>query len=182
MIDLTEKNTLPDTVIVEGREFKVHTDFRVWMKFEISLTKMNRDDLLPIEYLFPGDAPRYCNINSLLEFCRPKHELPRQVFGNSNTIVLDYELDADLIYSAFLGQYSIDLVEIEHLHWYKFLALLSGLNDSTRLREIMGYRCYEPSNEKEEIWRSKLKRAWEIDRITMEEKEELDKFSNLFTK
>lgn len=182
MINLAEQNSLPDTIIDSGREFKVYTDFRVWLKFEISLTKMSRYDLLPVDYLFLDERPKYCNINSLLEFSRPKHELPRQVFGSSDTIVIDYELDADLIYSAFLGQYGIDLVDIEYLHWHKFLALLSGLNESTRLREVMGYRCYEPSNEKEEIWRAKLKRAWEIERISVEEKEELDEFSNLFTK
>ena len=182
MIDLTERNSLPNTIVSEGREFEVYTDFRVWIKFEISLTKMRKGDLLPVKYLFPGDMPKYCNINSLLEFSRPRNELPRQVFGNPNIIVIDYELDSDLIYSAFLGQYGIDLVSVEHLHWHKFLALLSGLNDSTRLREVMGYRCYEKSTEKEEEWRIKLRRAWEIDRLTMEEREELDEFSNLFTK
>lgn len=181
MIDLT-KNTLPDVIIDGGREFKVHTDFRLWMKFEISLTKMRKGDLLPVAYLFHDVMPEVCNMNSLLQFSRPRNELPRQVFGNSDVIVIDYELDADLIYSAFLGQYGIDLVDVKHLHWHKFLALLSGLNDSTRLREVMGYRCYEKSTEKEEVWREKLRRAWEIDRISAEEREELDEFSNLFTK
>lgn len=181
MINLTERNALPNTIINEGREFRVNTDFRVWIKFEVSLTKMRRDDLLPVDYLFVDEMPKFCNINNLLEFSRPKNELPRPMFSNSNVIVIDYELDSDLIYSAFLGQYGIDLVEVEHLHWHKFLALLSGLNDSTRLREVMRCRCYEPSTEKEEVWRTKLKRAWEIDRLSMEEKEELDEFSNLFT-
>ena len=181
MINLTERNALPDTVIVGGREFRVNTDFRVWMKFEISLTKMRKDDLLSVDYLFVNDMPNFCNINDLLEFSRPRNELPRPIFGNPDVVVVDYELDSDLIYSAFLGQYGIDLVEIEHLHWHKFLALLAGVNESTRLREVMGYRCYEKSTEKEDIWRAKLKRAWEIDRMTMEEKEELDKFSNMFT-
>ena len=181
MINLTEYNALPDTVIVGGRAFKVNTDFRVWMKFEISLTQMRRDDLLSVDYLFANEMPNFCNINDLLEFSRPRNELPRPVFGNSDVVVVDYELDSDLIYSAFLGQYGIDLVEIEHLHWHKFLALLAGVNESTRLREVMGYRCYEKSTEKEEVWRAKLKRAWEIDRMTMEEKEELDEFSNMFT-
>lgn len=179
MIDLT-KNSLPDVIIDKGREFKVHTDFRVWIKFEISLTKMRKGDLLPVDYLFLGDMPEYCSINSLLQFSRPPRELPRPLFGNSDVIVIDYELDSDLIYSAFLGQYGIDLIDIEYLHWHKFLALLSGLNDSTRLREIMGYRCYEKSTEKEEVWREKLRRAWEINRMSAEEREELDQFSNLF--
>lgn len=182
MIDLTKPNALPDTITDKGREFKVYTDFRVWIKFEISLTKMRKTDFLSVGYLFPGDMPKYCNINSLLEFSRPRNELPRQVFGNRDVIVIDYELDSDLIYSAFLGQYGIDLVDVEYLHWHKFLALLAGLNDSTRLREVMGYRCYEKSTEKEEVWREKLRRAWEIDRVSAEEREELDEFSRLFTK
>ena len=181
MIDLTT-NTLPDVVVYQGREFKVHTDFRLWMKFEISLAKMRKGDLIPVAYLFRDVMPEYCDINSLLKFSRPQKELPRQTFGNPNVIVVDYELDSDLIYSAFLGQYGIDLIDIKYLHWHKFLALLAGVNDSTRLREVMGYRCYEKSTEKEEVWREKLRRAWEINRISAEEQEELDEFSSLFTK
>lgn len=181
MIDLT-KNTLPNTIVDGGREFRVHTDFRLWMRFEISLTKMRKGDLLPVAYLFHDVMPEICDINSLLQFSRPRNELPRRISGGPDVVVLDYELDADLIYSAFLGQYGIDLVDVEYLHWHKFLALLSGINDSTRLREVMGYRCYEKSTKKEEVWREELRRAWEIDRISAEEREELDKFSNLFTR
>lgn len=180
MIDLTRVNSLPNTVIAEGREFSVHTDFRVWMRFEISLTKMGANDLIPVNYLFSGEKPRYCRIEDLLEFCRPRNELPRNIFGRSDVVVIDYELDADLIYSAFLGQYGIDLVDIEYLHWHKFLALLAGLNESTKLREVMGYRCYEKSTEKEDVWRNKLKMAWAVERTSPEEKAELEKFSNLF--
>lgn len=180
MLNLVDRNSLPNTVSIGGREFAVFTDFRVWMKFEISLTKMGVGDLIPVDYLFPGEKPTYCRIEDLLVFSRPENILPRPVFGGSDIIVIDYELDADLIYSAFLGQYNIDLVDVEELHWHKFLALLAGVNDNTRLREVMGYRCYEKSTEKEEVWRSKLRRAWEIERLSPEEKEELDKFNSLF--
>lgn len=180
MINLIERNSLPNTVTTNGREFLIFTDFRVWMKFEISLTKMGVNDLIPVDYLFSGEKPRYCRIEDLLTFSRPTSVLPRQVFGRSDVIVVDYELDADLIYSAFLGQYGIDLVDVEYLHWHKFLALLAGVNESTKLREVMGYRCYEKSTEKEEVWRLKLRRAWEIDRSSPEEKAELEAFSNLF--
>lgn len=180
MVNLTERNSLPNTVLTGGREFPVFTDFRVWMKFEISITKMGVGDLIPVDYLFSCDKPRYCRIEDLLTFSRPQNVLPRSVFGRSDVIVVDYELDSDLIYSAFLGQYGIDLIDVEHLHWHKFLALLAGVNDSTRLREVMGYRCYEKSTEKEDVWRLKLRRAWEIERTSPEEKAELEEFSNLF--
>ena len=32
MIDLTEKS-LPNTIQVQGRDFSIHTDFRIWMRF-----------------------------------------------------------------------------------------------------------------------------------------------------
>lgn len=182
MIDLTKKS-LPNTILVNGEDFPINTDFREWMKFEIALSKMSREDLIQVDYLFNGGKkPKYCSIEDLLVFSRPRNELPRPVFGGSDVIVLDYELDADLIYSAFLGQYNIDLVDVEHLHWHKFLALLTGLNDSTRLREVMGYRCYEKSTEKEETWRLKLKRAWEIERVSPEERAKLEEFNKLFQK
>lgn len=180
MVNLLERNSLPNTLSIAGREFPIFTDFRVWMRFEISVSKMGVGDLIPVDYLFPEDKPRYCRIEDLLAFSRPQNILPRPVFGGSDVIVIDYELDADLIYSAFLGQYGIDLVDVEHLHWHKFLALLAGVNDSTRLREVMGYRCYEKSTEKEDVWRLKLRRAWEIERVSPEEKAELEEFSNLF--
>ena len=85
-----------------------------------------------------------------------------------------------LIYSAVLGQYGIDLFEVDELHWHKFLALMRGLNDSTRLREVMGYRCYEKNQDKDRDIYSEMRRAWEIDRKTETELEEDEKFSNLF--
>lgn len=180
MLDLTKRNSLPNTISTGGREFPVVTDFRAWMKFEIALTEIGVGDLIQVDYLFPEEKPRYCRIEDLLMFSRPRNELPRQIFSGPDVVVIDYKLDADFIFSAFLEQYKIDLVDIEYLHWHKFLALLNGLSDSTRLREIMGYRCYERTNEKEELIRFKLKQAWEIDRISPEERAELKKFSDLF--
>ena len=39
----------------------------------------------------------------------------------------DYEQDAAEIYSAFRQVYGIDLIDIEKLHWWRFLPLLEGL-------------------------------------------------------
>ena len=178
MMDLTMKS-LPNTVSVGGRDFSVYTDFRLWMRFEIAVSKMRRGEEIDVSYLFKNDMPNYCDIRELLVFSRPRSVLPRPI-GQRNVISLDYEIDAELIYSAFLGQYGIDLFEVEELHWHKFLALLKGLNESTKLREVMGYRCYEKNTDKNRDVYEELHRAWEIERISVEEQEEIDKFSNLF--
>ena len=179
MMDLTKK-ALPNTVMVGGKAYSIHTDFRLWMRFEISVSKIKRGETIDISYLFKNDMPVYCDLTELFVFSRPESPLPRPI-SHSNVIVLDYELDSDLIYAALLGQYGIDLFEVEELHWHKFLALLGGLNESTKLREVMGYRCYEKSTEKEKDMYEELRRAWEIEPpMSEEEQAELEEFSNLF--
>ena len=179
MIDLTKKS-LPNTVNVGGRDFSIYTDFRVWLKFIISVSKMRQGDVIDVSYLFKNDMPEYCPLTDLFEFARPKNELPRAI-KHSSVITIDYVLDSDLIYSAFLGQYGIDLIDVKELHWHKFLALLNGLNDSTKMREVMGYRCYEKTTDKDRDIYEELRRAWEIEPpISEEEQKELDDFSKLF--
>ena len=177
MMDLTRK-ALPNTVMVGGRAYSIYTDFRLWMRFEIAVSKLKRGETIDIAYLFKNEHPAFCDLRELFKFSRPESPLPRPI-SHSNVIALDYELDADLIYAAFLGQYGIDLVDVTELHWHKFLALLNGLNDSTKLREVMGYRCYEKSDDKKDPY-EELRRAWEIERIFEEEQAELEEFSNLF--
>jgi len=126
--------------------------------------------------------PYRCNVSDLLPFLRPQNPLPRSCGAHSkDVIVIDYELDSDLIYAAFLGQYGIDLIDIEELHWHKFLALLSGINENTKLREVMGYRCYTKSTNKDRDIYEELRFAWTIDPFVSEEEQaEIDDFNKIF--
>ena len=134
---------------------------------------------MDVSYLFKNDTPSYCDIVHLFAFSSPASERPRQR-KNSDVIALDYEIDADYIYSAFLGQYGIDLIDIEELHWHKFLALLKGLRESEMITKIMSYRCYEKADPNRNIY-EELKYSWQIERMTEEEQERIEEFSNLFT-
>lgn len=178
-MDLTKK-VLPNTVVVGGRAFSIYTDYRLWMRFEIEVSKLKKGETIDISYLFKNDMPVYCNVADLYVFSRPQSLLPREVH-HSSAIVIDYELDADLIYAAFLGQYGIDLIDVKELHWHKFLALLKGLNDSTVMSRVMGYRSYEKrSNDNKDPY-EEMKRAWEIlPPVSEEEQEEIEEFSKLF--
>ena len=181
MIDLTKKS-LPNTVEVDGRLYSVYTDFRVWMKFEIALAASHGREPIPIDYLFKNERPIYCDVRELLKFSRPARELPRKVSGTASddVIVIDFRIDADLIYAAFLQQYRIDLTEVEELHWNKFLALLNGLTE-TKLSEVMGYRCYERHDRKDIDPYEEMREAWRIEKpLTREEQDELDDFNKQF--
>ncbi len=180
MIDLTRR-ALPNTVTVNGRAFSIYTDFRVWMKFEISLAERH-GETIPIDYLFKNERPSYCNVRDLLAFSRPARELPRKVRGTADdVIVLDFKIDADLIYAAFLQQYGIDLIEIPELHWHKFLALMDGLK-GTKLDEVMSYRCYQRQESKDIDPYEEMREAWRIEKpLTAEEQAEIDDFNAAFS-
>ena len=80
-----------------------------------------------------------------------------------------------------MGQYGIDLFEVKDLHWHKFLALLKGVNDSTVLAKVMGYRSYEKRADDGRDPYEEMRLAWAIEPpMSEEEQEELDKFNNWF--
>ena len=179
MIDLTKKNGLPDVIEIHGSLYSIDTDFRKWIRFTNEVQKLKQGDSLDVSYLFINEMPIWCDIVPLLEFCNPKSELPRKN-SSSSEIIFDFEIDADYIYSAFLSQYGIDLVDIEYLHWYKFLALFKGLKDNEMICKIMGYRSYEKTDTKKDVY-AELKEKWRIEKTSPEEQTELEKFSNMFS-
>ena len=170
---------LPNTVICNGRAFSVYTDYRVWMKFEIQLVNWEEGRDFPIDFLFKNDVPISVELSELLEFSRPHSELPRKI-SDDDVTVIDWEIDAELIYAAILGQYGIDLFDVKELHWHKFLAMIKGLNETTKLREVMQYRAYKRENDKNVDQFERLKSAWEIRKMSKQEEQELEEFSKIF--
>lgn len=60
--------------------------------------------------------------------------------------LLDLQKDAEYIYASFMQSYQINLFQEQtQMHWWEFKALLNGLPQDTILKQIMGYRGYEPS-------------------------------------
>lgn len=55
--------------------------------------------------------------------------------------VLDFEHDGEYIYSSFMLDYGIDLIDEQgRLPWKKFIALFQGLSENTKIREVMRIR------------------------------------------
>lgn len=54
---------------------------------------------------------------------------------------LDFEYDGEYIYSSFMLDYGIDLIDIQGvLPWKKFIALFQGLSEQSKIREVMRIR------------------------------------------
>lgn len=177
MIDLTNK-ALPNTIMVNGSAFIINTDFRIWLRFAIDYEKWDKKGGIQIDYLFIDKIPEISTEDawsSLIQFLYPRNELPRST-GNSSVKAMDYELDSDLIYDAFLQEYDIDLLETD-MHWWKFLALQNGLTNKCKLVQVIGYRCYEGKDKEMQ----KLQSAWELPEVlTDEELEQEREFDELF--
>ena len=97
----------------------------------------------------------------------PPEQMPVLVYpafdvNDNGEIVLDFAIDADYIYAAFMEQYGIDLLTAR-LHWYSFNALLHGLHD-TELNNIINARLYKPSGRNDEYEKTKQKQyeAWRL--------------------
>lgn len=59
-------------------------------------------------------------------------------------VLYDFECDGEYIYSSFMQDYGIDLIEQQgKLTWPKFIALFQGLSKDTKIKEIMRIRGME---------------------------------------
>lgn len=183
MMDLTKKS-LPNTVMVGGRDFSIYTDFRIWLRFCIEFSNWQKNGMkgaLDIKYLFKNEIPVFQlpdDYNSIMEFAFPRNVVPHYEEDGGEQ-VLFYEIDGDYIFSAFYQQYGIDLLEVKELHWHKFKALLNGISKPTKLNEIMGYRSYtgEKNKDMDEQYR-KIKEAWLPPYVPTEEELEAEKEFN----
>lgn len=177
MIDLCKK-VLPSTVIVDGEAFEIKTEFSYWLRFLLDRKHNQIKSFEDFECLFDGERPKdhQAAFNALCDFCDRRNPLPRNVGSSDGRIIFDYEVDADLIYSAFWDCYGINLLK-EKLHWYEFNALFDGLHD-TKFNQVMGIRSYDRNDKStSEQNAERLRQAWEIEvPLTEEEQKALDEF------
>lgn len=188
MIDLRVKG-LPNNLIVAGRSFLIKTDFRLWIDFDKKITSKDcrlvdliyllddvYDTMECLEWLF--EHPEEF-VNSLMIFFTNANITPKKEISSSVRII-DYVEDGEYIYSSFLQAYGIDLVDVEELHWHKFKALLLGLPDSTKMKEIMSMRGYEKNNKSYEEQAKENKRVWQLPVIEYIDEDIMNEINNEF--
>lgn len=164
------------------RGFKIRTDFRESIKFELLMqdNKINEVDKLAIALnLYYYDEPHNIEqaIKEVIWFyrCGKETKTSQKQKEENKKQIYSYEFDADYIYSAFMQQYKIDLNNIKYMHWWKFKALFEGLTDKTQIIKIMGYRAMDLSQIKDKEEKERYKKLQKLyalpDMRTQEEKE-----------
>lgn len=158
-----EKAKLPQAVEVNGSFFRIHTDFKFFLRLQKVLQKKGaKVDEVDFMYVDKKPDDRQAGIKALIDFLQPPQVLPRRTSNDTGEKVIDFDVDAEYIYAAFFEQYGIDLIDTP-LHWHKFLALLHGLHD-TKLNSIIEIRLFAPdgTNNDYNKRRTKDKEAWAL--------------------
>lgn len=98
---------------------------------------------------------------------------------HSGKLIYSYQHDFDYINAGFLQDYKIDLLEVEFLHWWRFVSLFSALRDDCKIREIMGYRGADTKgmDKEQKKFIKKMQKLYALpeDGLSKEEKELKDK-------
>ncbi len=163
---------------------KIRTNFKESIKFELLMqdNRLNEREKiqLALNLYYKEIKDVETAVNDMIWFYTGEKNSINKEKNNNNESdnikqIYSYEFDDQYIYSAFKEQYNIDLNSIKYLHWWKFKALMSSLNENTQFVKIMGYRALDLSKikDKEEKARyKKLKKLYALpDMRTQEEKE-----------
>lgn len=147
---------LPGSIMVNGEEYAVKTDFREWLKL------IEKNDYKGV-FVSAVPFPTMELMEELQKFISGGEEPG----GNDDGRLIDFSIDADYIYSSFRQAYGIDLIA-DNLHWFEFLALLKSLPEETIMRQIISYRQYDGPDEE----LKRLKSIWALPHILTEEEKE----------
>ena len=185
-------NKLPKTT---PNKLKIRTDFRESIKFELLMqdnTIKDSDKVIIALNLYYYEPEKITNIKTavddMLWFYRcgkdikikEASETHQQQVERKQRQIYSYKFDAEYIYSAFMEQYKIDLNSIEYLHWWKFKALFTSLNENVLFSKIMGFRTINLSKIKDKSMKEyykKMKKVYALPDMRSEEEKEED-FAN----
>ena len=92
--------------------------------------------MVAVNLLFADDYPQDSQaINDCLNWFLNDWTLDRSSKSESRAKVIDFDVDQGRIYAAFMSQYRIDL-NIEDMHFWKFMHLLTNLEECSFTRVI----------------------------------------------
>jgi hypothetical protein len=165
MIDLRNKS-LPDTITVNGKDFLIKTDFRLWLKF----STMIEEERPLSDYLFlledgEGNIPLTNFFPQLVQFYTNPNPTPKNISSTSTDRIVDYIEDGEYIVASFMQDYGIDLTTCD-MHWHRFKALFVGLSDNTKIKQIMSMRAYKKNKKSYDAQCEENKKAWALSQHT----------------
>lgn len=160
----------PNIAIINGKEYKINTDFKIALKcMGINKDKdiCDEERSLAIIYLLFGFIPE----NDLEKFLE-KSKLFLQCGIDSKEQEdtpedMDFIKDYKYIYSSFKSDYKMD-INTENIHWWAFIDLIQGLTETSSLSRVRELRNFDINSIKDPIERAKILKAKK--QVSLEEK------------
>jgi hypothetical protein len=175
---------LPDAVEIDGKEYLLNTDFRNCLNVILAYEDENLTDyekqVIMLRNLYPviPDNTEIA-IEKALVFMDGGEQAKSE--GIAKPRIYSFSKDSSLIYSAFKQTHGIDL-SVDHLHWWKFLALFVDLGADTAFSNIVNLRSRVKSGKATKEERAAAREMGDLFEVpeqnirTAEENEKRDEF------
>ena len=143
-----------NTVVYLGnRKFKVNPAFDTVLKIQQLYRETQLDDIAKIEQALKmlvisrfklallNIKEKSMLLDLIYKECINTKKRPKT---RQQMPVFDFEYDSEYIYSSYMLDYGIDLLDMQgKLSWKKFIALFEGLSEKTKIREVMRIRSMD---------------------------------------
>ena len=143
-------DAFPECVNIDGKPYKINTDFRAGITFELMMQEGVTNPYKLLSPFFPIDVLKtFTDVTQLthavqaiqLFYCCGK--LPEKKDKPTKTKqAYSFETDGSAIYADFWKHYGINLANI-NLHWWAFRSLLEGLPEKSEFKQRSYYRTCE---------------------------------------
>lgn len=162
----------PEKIRADGVSYPIETDFREWFRFgdmlaDQELTKEEKLYLMT-EWLY--ETPEEITselVNAVFGFYRVdglkpdipefyEDEEPEENDQPKRPPVFDWKYDAAFILGDFRRFYGIDLLSVEHMHWWEFRCLFDALPDDSQCRKRIDIRSTDLSKIKDNDRRNQI--------------------------
>lgn len=172
--------SLPTSVIVNGKPVRIRTDFREY----ISLLDMLKDKdvksvdklLILSEYFLDNVEISQPAIDALCDFMSA--DFSDVEASQTGTVrqknLFSFSIDYPYILSAFLRDYGIDLIDIKYMHWWKFRMLFDGLSEENEIKKRIMYRGINLSEIRDPEERKRIRKIQKVIELKQEELTDYD--------
>lgn len=190
-------NNYPEYAEVNGKKYKINTDFRVAIecnRIAEDGTIGDYERTLAIIYTLFGEKglDEVEDYTELLEIAKKYLVCGKTLDKNDEKPDMDFVEDMDYIEASFMSDYHIDLSNVE-MHWWKFFNLMGGLSNSELgnccvLNRIRNLRTFDIKNIKDKKERDKiikaqnevaLKKYKKEEHLTKEQEESMEELNKI---
>lgn len=177
----------PNTVMIGGAEYRINTDFRASILFELL---MQDEDVSEYEKViqslqlyfeeYPDGEDVVDVFKAIVWFYRcgrtdkerKKEPTGEDAEGGRPQRAYSFDYDDEYIYAAFRQQYGINLATVKYLHWWEFRAMFKALDHNCEFVKIMGYRTSKITKEMSKTEKAFLRKMKSVHALPMSEKEQ----------